>query len=112
MLFVLLLPKILINILSVWITCKYRHHTWFSNSNISRNKSRKIHLLIDFRNFNPSRNKNNYPVPSSEPMLHTVLETVVLSSLEGLLECHQVPVEEPSGSTLVHKKLGSHTYHL
>jgi len=44
-------------------------------------------------------------------MLHTVLEIVVLSSLEGLLECHQAPIAKPGGPALVHEKIGSHTYH-
>ncbi len=95
-----------------WITCKVRHHIWFSNVNSARKKSRKICLRIDFKNLNPSQSKNNYPVPSSEAMLHIVPETVVLSSLEGLLECHQVLVAELGGPALVHEKLGSHTYHL
>jgi len=45
-------------------------------------------------------------------MFHTVTETMVLSSLEGLSECHQVPVAKPGGPALVHEKLGSNTYHL
>jgi len=112
MLFILLSQKILTNILSVWITCKVCHHTWFANLNPEHKKSGKIHLRIDFRNLNPSQNQKNYPVPSSEPMLHTVPETMVFSSLEGLLECHQVLVAEPDGLALVHEKIGSHTYHL
>lgn len=112
MLFVLLSLNILINILSVWMTCKVCHHTWFSRLHPPHNKSWKIRLHIDFRNLNPSRSKKNYPMPSSEPMLQTVPKIVVLSSLEGFLECHQVPVAEPGGSELVHEKLGSHTYHL
>lgn len=45
-------------------------------------------------------------------MLHALPEAVVLSSLKRLFECHQVLVVEPSGLTLVHEKLGPHTYHL
>jgi len=45
-------------------------------------------------------------------MLHAVPITVVLSSLEGLLECHQVLVAETGGLALVYEKLGPHTYHL
>ena len=88
MLFVLLSPKSLTNILSVWITSKVRHHTWFANLNPARNKYGKIRLRIDFRDLNPSWNKNNYLLPSSDAMLRTTLETMILSSLEGLLECH------------------------
>jgi len=62
MLFALLSLKRLTNILSVWITCKVHHHTWFSNLNLARKKSGKIHLHIDFRNLNCSQNKNNYPM--------------------------------------------------
>lgn len=99
------------NILDVWITCKFLHHTWFSKLNSTHKKSEKIRLCIDFKNVNCSQNKRNYPVPSSKPMLHAP-ETVVFSSLKGLLEFHQVPIAEPNGLTLVHEKLGPHTYHL
>lgn len=50
-------------------------------------------------------------MPSSKPMLHVVLETMVLYSLEGLLECHLVSVVESNGLALAYKKLGPHTYH-
>lgn len=49
---------------------------------------------------------------SSEPILYSVPERVVLPSLEGLLECHQVLVAELGGPALVPQKLGPHTYHL
>ena len=111
MLFSLLSQKRLKKSLSVWITCKFCHHTWFSNLNPARKKSGKILLYIDFRNLNPSWNKNNYPVPSSEPMLHTIPETEMFSSLDRFLECYQVPIVEPDEPTLVHEKLGPHTYH-
>jgi len=110
MLFALLSLKILTNILNVWITCKVCHHTLFSNLNPARKKSGKIHLRINFKNLNPSRNKKNYPVPSFEPMLHTIPKTMVLFSLEGLLECHQIPVAEPRGLALVYERLSPHTY--
>lgn len=100
------------NILDAWITCKFCHHIWFSNLNYAHKKFRKICLCIDFRNLNYSRNKNDYPVPSSKPILHAVLEAVVLSSHKGLFECHQVLVAKPGGLELVHKKLGPRTYHL
>lgn len=51
-------------------------------------------------------------MPSSKPMLHAVPITMGLSSLEGLLECHQVLVAETGGLALVYEKLGPHTYHL
>lgn len=95
MLFELLIQKKLNNILDDWITCKFRHHTWVSNLNSTCNKSGEYHLCIDFMNLNRSQNKNNYPMPSSEPMLHAISEVVVSSSLEGILEYHQVPVAEP-----------------
>ena len=45
-------------------------------------------------------------------MFHRVPKIVVLSSLEGLLECHWVIVAEPGGLALVYEKLGPPTYHL
>lgn len=111
MLFQFLSPKRLTNILSGWITCKIHHHTWFFNLNHAHKKYGKICLCINFINLNPSQNINNYYMPSFEPMLHTIPKTMVLSSLEGLLECHQVPVIEPGGLALVYEKVGPHTYH-
>jgi len=112
MLFTLLIQEKLTNILDDWITCKVRHHTCFSNLNFAHKTFGKILLCIDLRNLNCSQNKNNYLMPSSEPMLHTVPEAVVLSSLKGLLECYQVPVVESGGLALVYEKLHPHTYHL
>ena len=61
MLFALLSPNKLTNILSGWFTCKVCHHTWFSNLNPPHNKYGNIHLRIDFINLNSSWTKKITP---------------------------------------------------
>ena len=54
------------------IIFKVRHSEWVSNLVPVQKNSGEIRLCVDFKNLNRASNKNNYPVPPMEKILHMV----------------------------------------
>ena len=54
------------------IIFKVRHSKWVSNLVPVRKNSIEIRIWVDFRNLNRASDKDNYPVPPMEKILHMV----------------------------------------
>ena len=57
-------------LLDARIIFKVRHSEWVSNLVPVGKKSREIKLCVDFRNLNRASDKDNYPIPPMEQILH------------------------------------------
>jgi hypothetical protein len=58
--------------LEAGIIAQTKHFSWCSNLVVTRNKTRKIRICIDFRNLNIACTKDNYPLPKMETLLQRV----------------------------------------
>jgi hypothetical protein len=72
-------------LLDAKITFQVRHSAWVSNLVLVRKKSGEIRLCIDFRNLNRASEKDNYPLPPMEKLLHTMSGSDIFSPLDGFL---------------------------
>ena len=60
-------------LLDAKIVFKVIHLEWVSNFVPIRKMSREIKLCVDFRNLNHVSDKDNYPVPPMEQILHIIV---------------------------------------
>jgi hypothetical protein len=93
------------------IIFQVRHYAWVANLVPVRKKSGEIRLCVDFRNLNRASEKDNYPVPLMEKLLHTVSGFEIISLLDGFSEYNQVLVSEDDRlKTTFQTKRGTFTY--
>ena len=59
-------------VLDAKIIFKVRHLEWVSNLVPVRKKYGEIRLWVDFKNLNPTSDKENYPIPPMEQILQMV----------------------------------------
>ena len=69
-----------------------RQLDWVANLVLVRKKSSEIRLHIDFRNLNRASDKDNYPIPLMEQILHMVSSNELFSLLDGFSGYNQVLV--------------------
>ena len=93
------------------IIFKVRHSEWVSNLVPMRKKSEEIKLCVDFRNLNRASDKDNYPVPPMEKILHMVSGSELCSLLDGFSSYNQVLVaKEDRLETTFRTKRGTSAY--
>ena len=68
------------------------HSDWVANLVPLRKKSGEIRLCVDFQNLNRASDKDNYPVPPMERILHMVSGLELFSLLDGFSGYNQVLV--------------------
>jgi hypothetical protein len=69
-----------------------RFSKWISNLVLTRKKTGKIRLYIDFRNLNKLSLKDNYPLPKMDHILQRVVISSRISLLDGFSSYNQVLV--------------------
>ena len=98
-------------LLDARIIFKVEHSEWVSNLVPVRNKSREIRLYVDFRNLNRASDKDNYPIPPMEQILHMVSRSELFSLLDGFLGYNQVLIaEQDKLKTTFRTKWGTFAY--
>jgi hypothetical protein len=98
-------------LLDAKIIFQVRHSAWVANLVHVRKKSREIRLCVDFRNLNRDSEKDNYPVPPMEQLLHTVSRSDIFSLLDEFSGYNQVLVsEEDRLKTTFRTKWGTFAY--
>jgi len=70
-------------LLKVKIIFPVRHSNWVSNMVPVRKKNGDIRICIDFRNLNKASQKDNFPLPTMEQTLHSVVGSELMSFLDG-----------------------------
>eukprot|EP00253_Pinus_taeda_P004159 PITA_04159 len=60
-----------------------RHSNWVSNIVPVRKKNGDIRICIDFRSLNKASQKDNFPFPTMEKILHSVAGSELMSFLDG-----------------------------
>eukprot|EP00253_Pinus_taeda_P006080 PITA_06080 len=85
-----LVQKELSKMLAAGIIAQTRHSTWCSNLVIVRKNNGTIRLCVDFQNLNLACNKDNYPLPNMETMLHRVTGSGMMSLLDGFSGYNQL----------------------
>jgi hypothetical protein len=105
------IKKELNKLLTAKIIFLVRHMQWVSNLVHVRKKSGEIQICVDFRNLNRASDKDNYPVPSMEQILHHVSGSERLSLLDGFSRYNQV-LMSPSNQlkTTFHTPWGTYAY--
>ena len=97
--------------LNAKIIFKVRHSKWVSNLVPVWKKSGEIRLCIDFRNLNRASDKDKYPVPPMEKILHMASGSELFSLLDGFFGYNQVLVaEEDRLKTTFRTKWGTFAY--
>lgn len=71
-----------------------RHSSWVSNLVPVQKKNGDIRLCVDFRNLNMSSLKDNYCLPNMEAMLQKVIQSALMSMMDGFSGYNQVVVKE------------------
>jgi hypothetical protein len=66
------------------------HSSWCSNLVVTRKKTGKIRICIDFRNLNIACTKDHYPLPKMETLLQRVIGSGMISMLDGLSGYNQI----------------------
>jgi hypothetical protein len=98
-------------LLDAKIIFQVRHSAWVANLVHVRKNSREIRLCVDFRNLNRDSEKDNYPVPPMEQLLHTVSRSDIFSLLDEFSGYNQVLVsEEDHLKTTFRTKWGTFAY--
>ena len=69
-----------------------RHSKWVSNMVPVRKKNGDIRICIDFRNLNKAYQKDNFPLPTMEHILQSVVGSELMSFLDGFLGYNQIMV--------------------
>ena len=71
----------------------------------------EIRLCVDFRNLNRASDKDNYPIPSMEQIIHMASGSELFSLLDGFSGYNQVLVaEEDRLKTTFRTKWGTFSY--
>ena len=60
-----------------------RHLKWVSNMVRVRKNNGDIRIFIEFRNLNKSCQKDNFPLPTMEKILQSVVGSKLMSLLDG-----------------------------
>ena len=88
-----------------------RHSNWVSNMVPVRKKNGDIRICIDFRNLNKASQKDNFPLPTMEQILHSVAGSELMSFLDGFLGYNQVLVHlDDRLKTTFRTKWGTYAY--
>jgi hypothetical protein len=74
------------------IIFQVRHSAWVENMVPMREKSGEIYLCMDFTNLNRVVEKDNYPFPPMDKLLHTMSVSNIFSLLDDFLGYNQVLV--------------------
>ena len=76
-----------------------------------KKKSGEIRFCVDFKNLNRASDKDNYPIPPMEQILHMVSSSKLFSLLDGFSGYNQVlVVEEDRLKTTFRTKWGTFAY--
>jgi hypothetical protein len=70
------------------------YSSWMSKSIIVRKMTDNIRLCVDFRNFNQTLLKDNYPLPNMEIILQRVARVEMMSIIDGFSGYNQVLVKK------------------
>eukprot|EP00253_Pinus_taeda_P029731 PITA_29731 len=88
------------------------HSNWVSNMVPVRKKNGEIRICIDFRNLNKASQKDNFPLPTMEQILHSVACSELMSFLDGFSGYNQVLVHPNDRlKTTFRTKWGTYAYH-
>ncbi|KAH9291021.1 hypothetical protein KI387_044150 [Taxus chinensis] len=82
------------NMLNARIIFPIHHSTWVANIVPVWKKNGKIRICVDFHNLNQASLKDNYPLPIMDHFLQGVIESEILSLLDGFLGYNQIKVVE------------------
>jgi len=87
------------------------HSKWVSNLVLVRKKNGDIHIYIDFRNLNKACQIDNFPLPSMEQALQSVVGSELMSLLDGFSRYNQIFVHpEDQLETTFRTKWGTYAY--
>jgi len=76
-----------------------------------RKKNGDIRIRIDFRNLNKASQKDNFPLPTMEQTLHSVVGSELMSFLDGFLGYNQILVHPNDRlKTTFRTKWGTYAY--
>eukprot|EP00253_Pinus_taeda_P011751 PITA_11751 len=88
-----------------------RHSNWVSNMVPARKKNGDIRICIDFRNLNKASQKDNFPLPTMEQILHSVACSELMSFLDGFSGYNQILVHPDDRlKTTFRTKWGTYAY--
>ena len=79
-------------LLDAKITVPLRYSSWVANLVPVRKKNGEIRLCVDFRNFNRSSLKDNYPLPKIEKILQKVVGAQRIYMVDGFLGYNQISI--------------------
>eukprot|EP00253_Pinus_taeda_P007508 PITA_07508 len=98
-------------LLKVKIIFPVRHSNWISNLVPVRKKNGDIRIFIDFRNLNKASQKDNFPLPTMEQILHSLAGSELMSFLDGFSGYNQVLVHPDDRlKTTFRTKWGTYAY--
>eukprot|EP00253_Pinus_taeda_P015330 PITA_15330 len=88
-----------------------RHSNWVSNMVLVRKKNGDIMVCIDFTILNKASQKDNFPLPTMEQILHLVAGSELMSFLDGFSGYNQILVHPDDRlKTTFRTKWGTYAY--
>eukprot|EP00253_Pinus_taeda_P026383 PITA_26383 len=88
-----------------------RHSNWVSNMVPIRKKNGDIRICIDFKNLNKASQKDNFPLPTMEQILHSIVGSDLMSFLDGFSRYNQILVHPDDRlKTTFRTKWGTYAY--
>ena len=88
-----------------------RHSKWVSNLVPMRKKNGDIRICIDFINLNKACQKDNFPLPTVEQVLQLVVDSKLMSFLDGFSGYNQILVHRDDRLKITFRtKWGTYSY--
>ena len=88
----LVIEKEIKKLFNAKIIVTLRFSKWVANLVLVRNKNDEIRLCMDFRNLNKVTLKDNYPLPKMDQILHKVVGSDRISTMDGFSGYNQIKV--------------------